>query len=165
MMDNNLKFKQFKDYLIYEDGTVISLLTGKFITKRVGPKGYYQINLCIDGKCKTFMFHRLIAQAFLDNPNALPCVNHIDGNKLNNEISNLEWVTYSENTQHAIKTGLSHPAKGESTKHGRFSEEDIINIRNLSKQGKSQYQIASLYNVTRGAIQQILERRAYSWVA
>ena len=163
-MDNNLRSKQFNDYLIYEDGTIESLLTGKTITKRIGPKGYYQINLCINGKCKTFMFHRLMAIAFIDNPENLPCVNHIDGNKLNNSLSNLEWVTYKENSQHAVRTGLIHPAKGKATNHGRFTEKDIRTIRNLKKEGKSQYQIASLYNVTRGAIQQIVEGNTYAWV-
>lgn len=163
-MDNNLRSKQFNNYLIYEDGTVESLLTGKKITKRVGPKGYYQINLCINGKCKTFMFHRLIASAFIENPNNLPCVNHIDGNKLNNELSNLEWVTHKENSQHAVKAGLFHPVKGKDSYQGHFSEDDIRSIRNLKNSGKSQYQIASLYNVTRSAIQQILNGNTYAWV-
>lgn len=163
-MDNNLNYKQFNNYLLYEDGTVISLLTNKLIRKRIGPQGYYQINLCIDGKCKTYMFHRLMAKAFIDNPTDLPCVNHIDGNKLNNSIDNLEWTTYSENTKHALRIGLKHPAKGKNTKNGRFSDSDIKNIRGLSKQGKSQRQIAALYQVSKSAIQQILEGKTYSWV-
>lgn len=163
-MDNILNCRRFNDYLIYEDGTVKSLLTGKLIRKRVGPQGYYQINLCINGKCKTYMFHRLMAEAFIDNSTNLPCVNHIDGNKLNNALDNLEWTTYSENSKHALRTGLTHPAKGKNTKNGRFSDSDIKNIRGLSKQGKSQRQIAALYQVSKSTIQQILEGRAYSWV-
>lgn len=160
----NMEYKQFANYLIYKDGTIKSLLTGKNITKRIGPNGYYQINLCINGKCKTFMFHRLIANAFIPNPDNLPCINHIDGNKLNNQLSNLEWVTYSDNTRHAFRMGLTHPAIGKNTKHGKFTEEAIKHIRMLSKQGKSQYQIASIYNVTRSTIQQILEGKTYHWV-
>ena len=160
VIENN----RFNDYLIYKDGTVVSLLTGKHITKRVGPKGYYQINLCIGGKCKTFLFHRLMANMFIENPNNLPCVNHIDGNKLNNELSNLEWVTYSGTTQHALRTGLVHPAKGIETKYGQFTETDIKDIRRLYSLGSSQYKLAERYNTTRSAIEAIVGRKTYKWV-
>jgi len=163
-MNNNLENKQFHDYLIYSDGTVESLLTGKKITKRVGPKGYYQINLCINGKCKTFMFHRLMASVFIDNPHNLPCVNHIDGNKLNNTLSNLEWVTYRYNTLHALKIDLIHTARGKSTNNGRFEDFDIKEIRNLANNGMTQKEIADIYNVSKSAIQQIISRRTYDWV-
>lgn len=163
-MNKDIEYKPFADYLIYKDDTIKSLLTGKNIRKRIGPNGYFQINLYINGKCKTFMLHRLVANAFIPNPNNLPCVNHIDGNKLNNQLSNLEWVTHKDNMRHAFRTGLVRPATGKETKHGRFTEDDIKYIRELREQGKSQYQIASIYNVTRGAIQQILEGKTYSWV-
>lgn len=76
-------------------------------------RGYYQVSLCIDGKYRHFQVHRLVAEAFIPNPENKPQVNHIDGNKLNNDISNLEWVTRSENQLHAYKTGLQKPLKGE----------------------------------------------------
>ena len=163
-MDTNLRKKQFEDYFIYEDGTIVSLLTGKHITKRIDPRGYYQINLCINGKCKTFKLHRIIATAFIANPNNLPCVNHIDGNKLNNSLSNLEWVTYSDNTKHAVKTGLIHPAKGLDTNNGRFNETEIKKIRQLACTGMTYREIANLYSVSKGSIQQIVNRNTYKWV-
>ena len=64
-------------------------------------------------KHKTYRFHRIVALLFVDNPNGYDVVNHIDGNKLNNDASNLEWTTISYNTKHAFKIGLAHNDKGE----------------------------------------------------
>jgi len=63
--------------------------------------GYYHVNLSKENQVKTYLVHRLVALAFIPNPSDKPQVNHIDGNKLNNLVENLEWVTQSENMQHA----------------------------------------------------------------
>lgn len=105
-----------------------------------------------------------MAKLFIENPQNLPCVNHIDGNKLNNSLDNLEWVTFSENTKHAIKNGLMTVRKGVLTKNGRFSEDDIKNIRELSKNNMSSYKIAKKYKVSKSAIKQIVCRKTYKWV-
>jgi len=65
-------------------------------------RGYLAVNLYINGNVKNPSIHRLVAIAFIPNPLNKPCVNHIDGNKLNNKLSNLEWCTYSENELHSI---------------------------------------------------------------
>lgn len=67
---------------------------------------YMQVNLYKENKSYTFYVHRLVAQAFIPNPLNLPEVNHKDGNRVNNNVSNLEWVTRLENIDHAIRTGL-----------------------------------------------------------
>lgn len=69
---------------------------------------YPQVTLSINGKIKTFRIHNLVANAFIPNPLNKRTINHIDGNKSNNHISNLEWNTYSENNQHAYDTGLKN---------------------------------------------------------
>lgn len=69
-------------------------------------KGYCRCSITIHGKKRTLKVHREVAIAFIDNPSNLPQVNHIDGNKKNNDVSNLEWVTNKENSKHAIKNGL-----------------------------------------------------------
>lgn len=68
--------------------------------------GYRQIELRINKQKKTHSVHRLVAIAFIRNPKNKPCINHKDGNKANNLVSNLEWATYTDNLCHAYKIGL-----------------------------------------------------------
>lgn len=69
-------------------------------------KKYLQVSLCKNNKIKIINIHRLVALTFIPNPNNLPQINHIDGNKLNNIVENLEWCTCSQNIQHAYNNGL-----------------------------------------------------------
>ena len=93
------KIKDYENYEIYDNGDVLNIRTGKILTGSIGENGYKYYRLSKNGIKKMFYAHRLVAEAFLSNPANLPVVNHKDGNKLNNLISNLEWVSYSENTQ------------------------------------------------------------------
>lgn len=92
--------QNYENYLIYDDGRVFNTTTQKFLKGSIGENGYLYYRLSKNGHKKMFYAHRLTAQHFIENPNNLPVVNHKDGNKLNNQINNLEWVTYSENTKH-----------------------------------------------------------------
>lgn len=95
-------------------------------------RGYLRLQLYIDGKKINFRIHRLVAMAFLENPENKKTVNHIDGNKENNNVDNLEWATYSENQYHAIRTGLSPrvtPAKIRAAKNAtlcRISKKGVV---------------------------------------
>lgn len=106
-------------YEVYSDGRVFALprsrtgrnnifrrLKGRFLTGTKNNKGYVQFQLWSNNKSKRFLVHRLVADAFILNPQKHPLINHIDGNPMNNTVSNLEWCTYSENMKHAYKTGL-----------------------------------------------------------
>ena len=73
--------------------------------------GYSIISLSKSGKTKNFQIHRLVAQAFIPNPLELPQVNHIDGNKDNNSVNNLEWITNRDNVIHAYKNNLRETIK------------------------------------------------------
>jgi hypothetical protein len=64
------------------------------------------VDLCKNGKKKTFLVHRLVATAFIPNPDNKPYINHINGNKTDNRLENLEWCTQSENMKHSYRTGL-----------------------------------------------------------
>ena len=86
--------------MINENGEVFNNDTQQYLKGSIGENGYKYYRLSKNGHKKMFYAHRLVAEYFIDNPNNFPVVNHIDGNKLNNNVNNLEWVTYSENTKH-----------------------------------------------------------------
>lgn len=102
------QIKDFPDYYIHSDGYVISRKHGKERRLKGGvhPKGYPQVFLLHDGKSKKYFVHRLVAEYFIDDSKLDFAVNHVDGDKKNNHVSNLEWVTPKENIHHAVSNGL-----------------------------------------------------------
>ena len=78
----------------------------KILKQYIGKTGYMQLRLCKGHETKLWKVHVLIAKAFIDNPDNLPIINHIDADKTNNDISNLEWCSYSQNNKHAYDNGL-----------------------------------------------------------
>lgn len=88
----------------YSDGRVV-IKKGKILSISAGKNGYENVRLYKDKKAKNHSVHRLVAQAFIPNPEDKPQVNHKDRNPLNNDFTNLEWVTHKENAQHAVETG------------------------------------------------------------
>lgn len=100
-------YKQYKNssYDIYDDGRCFSHKTNRFMTPQMSSK-YPTYNLSLENKKRKVKVHRMVAETFLENPENKPFVNHIDGDTHNFHVSNLEWVTASENNLHAIRTGL-----------------------------------------------------------
>ena len=103
--------EKWKDVQGYEGLYQISNLgrvkrNGTILHQSLNTYGYCQVSLCNNGDIKNHLVHRLVANEFLPNPERHPQVNHIDGNKKNNAVTNLEWCTQAENNNHAIRTGL-----------------------------------------------------------
>lgn len=100
---------------------------GRILNGMLDSDGYLNVCLTANKNQKWFLVHRLVAQAFLPNPENKPTVNHIDGNKQNNSVSNLEWCTQKENIAHAWRTGLcseeSRKKMSESHRGKHHSEE------------------------------------------
>lgn len=121
-MENWKPIQGFEDkYEVSDKGNVRSLNyrnTGetRILTPISLKKGYLMVGLCRNSKMKWEKVHRLVATAFIPNPEQKPQVNHINGNKADNNVDNLEWATESENQIHAYKTGL----KRGSVEHGKL---------------------------------------------
>lgn len=95
-------------YAVNELGEVYSLRKNRTISPKVNHDGYLRVQLWSANQCEFVAIHRLIAETFLPNQDNKPFVNHIDGDKANNTVENLEWCTQKENIAHAWKNGLSH---------------------------------------------------------
>lgn len=87
-------------YLVSDDGKVFSVYSNRLLSKQMATSGYYRVELNINGIAKKELVHRLVAQAFVDNPNNYPIVNHKDENPRNNRADNLEWCTCQYNSNY-----------------------------------------------------------------
>ena len=114
--------------------------------------GYKFVCLRKDGFTKNKMIHRLVAQAFIPNPNGYKCVNHKDGDKANNKLSNLEWITHSENQKHASRIGL---------KKTKLSKEKLKYIKEQLAKGRSQQSISEELGTSQVLISQALLGKLY----
>lgn len=108
-------YKTIEDYPNYEVsnlGNVRNKKTGRVLRPSVDKDGYLYVQLYNDNKPKTFRIHRLVTSTLIPNPENKKEVNHINGDKTNNCVSNLEWCTRSENVSHAYRAGLKFHSGG-----------------------------------------------------
>lgn len=128
----------YNDYEVSSAGNIKRVKPGagtqcKVLKYWIDTKGYPQVTLTKNGIQKKYSVHRLVAQSFIPNQEKKPCVNHIDSNRTNNKINNLEWCTYKENTAHSIKKGRFnghlHGLPGENNGRSKIKLEDVLFIR------------------------------------
>ena len=142
--------------IIYKNGCK-TFYKEKLLKKELNRKMYERVTLSKDNIQERFQVHRLVAIYFIENPKQKPCVNHIDGNGLNNNVLNLEWVTYSENEKH------SYDILGKINPIRKLENKDVIYIKNNSVKGKNSNikDIAELFNVNVTTIYNVLNNRYY----
>lgn len=124
-------------------------------------RGYETVGLTLNGKSKHTMVHRVIAIAFIPNPENKPCVNHINGIKTDNRIENLEWVTHAENTKHAVDTGLLKGPCGEKNGCTALSNQQAIDIYNSTEKSDV---LAIVYGVSKWVINSIKKGERWNTV-
>lgn len=155
----------FEGYFATREGLIVSTRRsegGKILSYTVTKAGYIRIHF---GFHKPVFAHRLIAMTFIPNPDDRPQVNHIDGNKANNHVDNLEWVTAQQNVVHAVETGLRMTSQGPSHYKSKFNEEEVLNIRHLYATKKLTHRkIADLYGVDRDTITKIINRKNWAHI-
>jgi len=162
------RIKYFPEYEVSNFGRVKSfkrdIINGKIRKFYIDIYGYKTITLIKNSKLKTFTIHRLVIQAFKSNPENKSQINHIDGNKLNNKIENLEWCTCSENLKHAYKLGLKSN-KGEKASGAKLTEGQVLEIRELYKTRKYTYNsLGEIYKISYQSISDIIKRRTWTHI-
>jgi hypothetical protein len=149
-------------YQVSNYGRIKSLRNNIFLKQIKTQTGYYGISLCNNGKQINIHTHRLVAEYFCLNDKGKNCVNHIDGNKENNNSSNLEWVTYKENNTHADEN-LLRDIKGEKHPHSKLNDEMILFIRSNEK-NTPRKELAKLFNVSIRLIGLVQTRKIWNHI-
>lgn len=140
--------------------SVFRTIKGRILKPREDKYGYACITLSKNLKTKNYFIHRLVAISFIPNPENKKQVNHKNGVKCCNVLSNLEWNTLSENRQHAYDSGLQKAPNGEGHYKSIFSKEDVLDIRRIGRT-KTLTEIAKIYNVDFRNISNILLYKTY----
>lgn len=142
-----------ENYLVSNFGNVKSKRYNKPLKGQLNNCGYYRVQI---GNVKNRHFiHRLVAETFLEKDITRDFVNHIDGNKLNNCVENLEWVTRSENDLHAYRNDLRHSKSGENHHNSKLTKLKVNDIKELLSNNYNCVYIGNLFNVNRKTINDI----------
>jgi hypothetical protein len=155
--------KNFENYQVSNLGRIKSIKKNIILKSGKDKHGYLHVSLYENKKSYTKNIHIIVGRTFIPNPNNLPELNHIDGNKENCATFNLEWTTRSGNEKHARKTGLKSSIKGEKNILSKLTDIQVKEIKKLK--GKLTHQkIADKYNVSRQLITRIYLNKAWKHI-
>lgn len=147
-MERYILINGYENYAVSNYGNVKNIRTGKILKPINTPTGYLTVTLSKNNKKHTFRIHRLVAIYFIDNPENKEQVNHIDGNKHNNAVCNLEWCTHTENINHAFDNSLINTKKPVVITNINTGEEITF---------ESTSECARFLNVNNGSLNRVLK--------
>lgn len=147
-------------YAITKKGEIWNLRRHEWRSTRLNPTGYWVINLSKEGHKKTYTVHRLVAQAFIPNPGNMPIVNHLDGNKQNNDVKNLERTTSKGDILHSWKLGLCKRRNGSPI----LKRSQVYLIRELYKTGLYTFkELARKFDTSSSTISDTVNYKRWKW--
>lgn len=155
-LGNEARVFRGSNYSCTKSGGVFNATTGRELRQKTKKTGYKEVCLYLKSGKKSFYAHRIVAECFIENVDMNPEVNHINGDKSDNNYSNLEWCTSSENQKHAFRTGLQFPIKLMDMKNGRYkgviwckniNTLEVFKIRSLTDCHKYGFNASSVSNV------------------
>lgn len=156
--------KDFPNYKISSDSEVINLTTGNRVATPMHQHGYRCVRLWNNGKTRLLKIYRLKAIAFIPNPDNKKEVNHLDGDRLNEDLSNLEWSTPSENMKHAVRTGLARMQFKSGLDHVqcKLTRDQIYEIRRLRNvENKKLREICILFGISDHQVSMIANYKSH----
>lgn len=132
------------------------------LSDKTSPMGYVAVCISIDKVRRSYMAHRLVAEAFLDNSEDKPYINHKNSIRHDNRIENLEWCTASENNQHAFDVGFGNAKKGSECLFAKINEDQAKKVYTLAVKGDiMQKDIANMFNISRAHVSAIKLKKAW----
>lgn len=153
-----------KNYLVSNLGNIKSIRSNK-ILKPIKRDRYLIVNLSSKGKRQSFSVHFLVVCAFLGDFRFDKLqINHVDGNRSNNKINNLEWISAKENVIHAHKLGLCKPSFGIKNGTAKLTESDILDIRRLKNKGYKVSWLSTTFSVSQSNIYRIINRELWKHI-
>lgn len=153
------EIENYPNYLISDKGEIYNLRTKQIMKQHPDKDGYMVLNLSHKGAKKCYRVHRLVAQAYIPNPLNLDTVNHINHNKTDNCVDNLEWMNNIDNAKDGNKYSTYY--KGEKAKAAKLSMQDARDIRQAYLNGISRKELADKYNVTTATIGNVINNKVY----
>lgn len=164
MYKNFIDIPEFEGlYKINKFGDVLTIKFNRLKVNGIDRCGYKNLSLYKDGKPYHIKVHQLVARIFLGASDGL-CVNHKDGNKENNHVSNLEYITQKENIRHAWSLGLCNPSQGNNHYRSKINTDDVIKIRQDVLNGISYNTLSKRYNMSASNLSRVARGKIWKSV-
>ena len=160
-MDYVVKNYYWIDYKIYKDGTIVGPKRG-IVSQRKNEDGYMEVTLgATENRHSRVKVHRVIAEAFVQNPNNLPEVNHIDYDRSNNNADNLEWCSHIDNVRHSSNVGHYKNKSGTSNGRANLDWNKVRSLRRMYGNGIKISEISNVFNIPYSTVFNVVHNKTW----